>query len=125
MEKTKYEDSDIKLKELDPKYHFSCQFTADLIAMNSADFIITSTYQEIAGSKDKPGQYESHSAFTLPGLYRVASGINVFDPKFNIAAPGADQSVYFPYTEKQKRLTAFRPAIEELLFSKVDNDEHV
>lgn len=76
-------------------------------------------------SKDRPGQYESHSAFTLPGLYRVASGINVFDPKFNIAAPGADQSVYFPYTEKQTRLTAFRPAIEELLFSKVDNDEHM
>lgn len=49
LEKTKYEDSDIKLKELDPKYHFSCQFTADLIAMNSADFVITSTYQEIAG----------------------------------------------------------------------------
>ncbi|XP_016560203.1 sucrose synthase 7 isoform X1 [Capsicum annuum] len=125
LEKTKYEDSDIKLKELDPKYHFSCQFTADLIAMNSADFVITSTYQEIAGSKDRPGQYESHSAFTLPGLFRVVSGISVFDPKFNIAAPGADQSVYFPYTEKQKRLTNFRPAIEELLFSKVDNDEHI
>lgn len=76
-------------------------------------------------SKDRPGQYESHSAFTLPGLFRVVSGISVFDPKFNIAAPGADQSVYFPYTEKQKRLTNFRPAIEELLFSKVDNDEHM
>ncbi|KAL3845063.1 hypothetical protein ACJIZ3_002466 [Penstemon smallii] len=125
LEKTKYEDSDIKWKELDSKYHFSCQFTADLIAMNTADFIITSTYQEIAGSKDRPGQYESHSAFTLPGLYRTVSGINVFDPKFNIASPGADQTVYFPYTEKQKRFTTFRPAIEELLFSKVDNDEHI
>jgi hypothetical protein len=49
LEKTKYEDSDVKWKELDAKYHFSCQFTADMIAMNSADFIITSTYQEIAG----------------------------------------------------------------------------
>lgn len=49
LEKTKYENSDAKWKELDPKYHFSCQFTADLIAMNAADFIITSTYQEIAG----------------------------------------------------------------------------
>lgn len=49
LEKTKYEDSDAKWKELDPKYHFSCQFTADLIAMNVTDFIITSTYQEIAG----------------------------------------------------------------------------
>ncbi|KAJ0963883.1 hypothetical protein J5N97_029005 [Dioscorea zingiberensis] len=125
LEKTKYEDSDVKWKELDPKYHFSCQFTADMIAMNTADFIITSTYQEIAGSKDRPGQYESHYAFTLPGLCRFVSGINVLDPKFNIASPGADQSVYFPYTQRQKRLTSFYPAIEELLFSKVDNDEHI
>lgn len=49
LEKTKYEDSDNKWKEFDPKYHFSSQFTADLISMNSADFIIASTYQEIAG----------------------------------------------------------------------------
>ncbi|MBA0847692.1 hypothetical protein Goshw_021511 [Gossypium schwendimanii] len=125
LEKTKYEDSDIKWKELDPKYHFSCQFIADTIAMNAADFIIASTYQEIAGSKERPGQYESHAAFTLPGLCRVVSGINVYDPKFNIAAPGADQSVYFPCTETGKRFTSFHPAIEELLYSKVDNDEHI
>ncbi|KAJ1388169.1 Sucrose synthase [Sesbania bispinosa] len=125
LEKTKYEDSDVKWKELDPKYHFSCQFMADTIAMNASDFIITSTYQEIAGSKDRPGQYESHASFTLPGLCRVVSGINVFDPKFNIAAPGADQSVYFPYKEKDKRLTQFHPAIEDLLYSKVDNKEHI
>lgn len=125
LEKTKYDDSDLKWKELESKYHFSCQFTADTIAMNSADFIITSTYQEIAGSKDRPGQYESHTAFTLPGLCRVVSGINVFDPKFNIASPGADQSVYFPYTETQRRFTSFRPLIEELLFNKTDNNEHI
>ncbi|XP_068640377.1 sucrose synthase 7-like isoform X2 [Aristolochia californica] len=125
LEKTKYEDSDVKWRELDPKYHFSCQFTADIIAMNTTDFIITSTFQEIAGSKDRPGQYESHGAFTLPGLYRVVSGISSFDPKFNIAAPGADQSVYFPYTENEKRLTSFHPAIEELLYSKEDNEEHI
>ncbi|KAL6228270.1 hypothetical protein ACLB2K_002223 [Fragaria x ananassa] len=125
LEKTKYEDSDIKWKELDPKYHFSCQFLADTISMNATDFVIASTFQEIAGSKDRPGQYESHTAFTLPGLCRVVSGINVFDPKFNIAAPGADQSVYFPYTEKQKRVSSFHPAIEELLYSKEDNNEHM
>ncbi|KAJ4802515.1 Sucrose synthase [Rhynchospora pubera] len=125
LEKTKYEDSDVNWKELDQKYHFSCQFTADMIAMNTSDFIITSTYQEIAGSKDKPGQYESHYAFTMPGLCRYATGINVFDPKFNIAAPGADQTVYFPYTQKQKRFTNFNPEIEELLYSKVENEEHV
>ncbi|KAG9133336.1 hypothetical protein Leryth_024330 [Lithospermum erythrorhizon] len=125
LEKTKYEDSDIKWKEFESKYHFSCQITADMIAMNAADFIITSTYQEIAGSKDRLGQYESHTAFSCPGLYRVVSGINIFDPKFNIAAPGADQSVYFPYTEKQKRFTTFSSAIEELLYSKADNNEHI
>ncbi|KAL0014866.1 hypothetical protein SO802_001935 [Lithocarpus litseifolius] len=125
LEKTKYEDSDIRWKELDPKYHFSCQFIADTIAMNATDFVIASTYQEIAGSKDRPGQYESHTAFTLPGLCRVVSGINVFDPKFNIAAPGADQSIYFPYLERQRRLTSFHPAIEELLYSKDDNNEHI
>ncbi|KAL2334329.1 hypothetical protein Fmac_015542 [Flemingia macrophylla] len=125
LEKTKYDDSDAKWKEFDEKYHFSCQFTADIIAMNSADFIITSTYQEIAGSKHKPGQYETHTAFTMPGLCRAVSGINVFDPKFNIAAPGADQSVYFPSTEEEKRLTKFGPAIQELLYSKNDNEEHI
>ncbi|EXB80246.1 Sucrose synthase 2 [Morus notabilis] len=125
LEKTKYEDSDAKWKEFDPKYHFSCQFTADLISMNATDFIITSTYQEIAGSKDRPGQYESHTAFTMPGLCRVVSGINVFEPKFNIAAPGADQTVYFPYTETQRRFTTFKPAIEELLYNKEDNNEHL
>ncbi|RWR92903.1 sucrose synthase 7-like protein isoform X6 [Cinnamomum micranthum f. kanehirae] len=125
LEKTKYEDSDLKWKEFDQKYHFSCQFTADIIAMNTTDFIITSTFQEIAGSNDRPGQYESHGAYTLPGLYRVASGINVYDPKFNIASPGADQSVYFPYTLEQKRFTAFRPEIEELLYSKENNNEHI
>ncbi|KAI4969094.1 hypothetical protein ZWY2020_000008 [Hordeum vulgare] len=125
LEKTKYENSDAKWRELDQKYHFSCQFTADMIAMNTTDFIITSTYQEIAGSKEKPGQYEHHYAFTMPGLCRFSTGINVFDPKFNIAAPGADQTVYFPYTQKQKRLTGLHPQIEELLYSKVDTDEHI
>ncbi|GAY40989.1 hypothetical protein CUMW_056020 [Citrus unshiu] len=125
LEKTKYPDSDIYWKKFDEKYHFSCQFTADLIAMNNADFIITSTYQEIAGTKNTVGQYESHTAFTLPGLYRVVHGIDVFDPKFNIVSPGADMDIYFPYSEKQKRLTALHGSIEQLLFDPEQNDEHV
>lgn len=125
LEKTKYEDSDAKWKEFDTKYHFSCQFTADLISMNSTDFVITSTFQEIAGGKNRPGQYESHTAFTMPGLCRVVSGIDVFDPKFNIAAPGADQSVYFPYSEKQQRFTKFQPAIEQMLYNNEENQEHI
>ncbi|KAH9288375.1 hypothetical protein KI387_032492, partial [Taxus chinensis] len=125
LEKTKYADSDIYWKKFDEKYHFSCQFTADILAMNQADFIITSTYQEIAGSKDAVGQYESHAAFTLPGEYRVVSGIDVFDPKFNIVSPGADMSIYFPYTAKQRRLTTFHQWIEDLLFSPEQTAEHI
>ncbi|KAJ8767350.1 hypothetical protein K2173_017394 [Erythroxylum novogranatense] len=125
LEKTKYPESDIYWKKFDEKYHFSCQFTADLIAMNHTDFIITSTFQEIAGSKDTVGQYESHTAFTLPGLYRVVHGIDVFDPKFNIVSPGADMSIYFPYTEEKRRLTSFHPEIDELLYSPVENEEHL
>lgn len=36
---------------MDADYHFAAQFTADLIAMNHTDFIITSTFQEIAGTE--------------------------------------------------------------------------
>ncbi|KAI7743924.1 hypothetical protein M8C21_002246, partial [Ambrosia artemisiifolia] len=125
LEKTKYPDSDIYWKNFEDKYHFSAQFTADLIAMNHTDFIITSTFQEIAGSKDTVGQYESHTAFTMPGLYRVVHGIDVFDPKFNIVSPGADMGIYYSYTEKEKRLTALHPEIHELLFSSVENEEHL
>ncbi|GAA0155509.1 hypothetical protein LIER_13220 [Lithospermum erythrorhizon] len=125
LEKTKYPSSDLYWKKFDDKYHFSSQFSADLYAMNHTDFIITSTFQEIAGNKKTVGQYESHTSFTMPGLYRVVHGIDVFDPKFNIVAPGADMSIYYPYTEKEKRLTEFHPTIEELLYSHVENEEHL
>jgi sucrose synthase len=67
----RYDDADIYWKKLEEKYHFSCQFTADLMAMNHADFIVTSTYQEIAGHEEMVGQYESYKSFTMPQLYRV------------------------------------------------------
>ena len=38
-------------RQMDDDYHFAAQFTADLIAMNHTDFIITSTFQEIAGTE--------------------------------------------------------------------------
>ncbi|ESR32748.1 Sucrose synthase 2 [Citrus sinensis] len=125
LEKTKYPDSDLYWRKFEEKYHFSSQFTADLTAMNNADFIITSTYQEIAGSKNNVGQYENHTAFTLPGLYRVVHGIDVFDPKFNIVSPGADMCIYFPYSDKEKRLIALHGQIEDLLYDPKQNDEHV
>jgi sucrose synthase len=117
LEKTKYLFSGLKWKEYENQYHFSLQFTADLIAMNTADFIITSTYQEIAGNNEVIGQYESYSAFTMPDLYRIISGINVYDPKFNIVSPGVDDEVYFSYKEKDRRLMDLHPDIEKLLYN--------
>ncbi len=115
LEKTKYLYSDLYWRENEEQYHFSCQFTADLIAMNTADFIITSTYQEIAGTEDSLGQYEAHGAFTLPGLYRVVAGIDVYDPKFNIVSPGADPEIYFPWGRQELRLTHLQQEIDELI----------
>jgi sucrose synthase len=116
LEKTKYLLSDLYWRDNEDHYHFSCQFTADLIAMNAADFIITSTYQEIAGTRESVGQYESYRAYTLPGLYRVVNGIDVFDPRFNIVSPGADPDLYFPFTEGDRRLTGLHPELHARLF---------
>jgi sucrose synthase len=120
LEKSKYLYSDLYWKENEEKYHFSCQFTADLIAMNTADFIITSTYQEIAGTEESLGQYESYMAYTMPELYRIVHGIDIYDPKFNIVSPGADPEVYFPYTETNRRLTYLHGEIEELVYGAGD-----
>lgn len=122
LEKPKYLLSDLYWRANDEQYHFACQFTADLIAMNAADFIITSTYQEIAGNNDSVGQYESYAAYTLPGLYRVVNGIDMFDPKFNIVSPGADADVYFPYGE-ERRLAALHGEIEELIYGRMPRDD--
>lgn len=120
LEKTKYLYSDLYWKDNDPQYHFSSQFTADLIAMNAADFIITSTYQEIAGTGDSLGQYESYGAFTMPDLYRVVNGIDIYDPKFNIVSPGADSEVYFPYSDTERRLTGLHEEIEAMVYGGPD-----
>ena len=114
-EKSKYLYSDLYWKEHEEEHHFACQYTADLIAMNTADFIITSTYQEIAGTSDTVGQYESYQAYTMPGLYRVVYGIDVFDPKFNIVSPGADPNVFFPFFEADRRRGELRDAVAELI----------
>ncbi|SFM47569.1 sucrose synthase [Ectothiorhodospira mobilis] len=116
LEKTKYLYSDLYWRENEDQYHFSCQFTADLIAMNAADFILTSTYQEIAGTDHGIGQYESYGAFTLPELYRVVNGIDVFDPRFNIVSPGADSEVYFSHQETERRLGGLHGELHEMLF---------
>lgn len=122
LEKTKYLYSALNWKEHEEEYRFSCQFTADLIAMNSADFIITSTYQEIAGTDCSVGQYESYSAFTMPGLFRVLHGVDIFDPKFNIISPGADADIYFPFSQTEKRLPALHEEIDSLIYGEPSNE---
>jgi sucrose synthase len=123
LEKAKYLYSDLYWQENEPNYHFSCQFTADLISMNAADFIITSTYQEIAGTEDNPGQYESYMSFTMPNLYRVIHGIDVYDPKFNIVSPGADPEIYFPAENTEQRFIHLHEEIEDLIFGPRRNGE--
>lgn len=123
LEKSKYLFSNLYWQESEDKYHFSLQFTADLIAMNSAHFIISSTYQEIVGKADSVGQYESYNCFTMPDLYHVVNGIELFSPKFNVVPPGVNESVYFPYTRMEDRVTGERDRLNELLFTLEDGEQ--
>ncbi len=116
LEKTKYLHSALYWKDHEAEHHFSCQFTADLIAMNTADFIITSTYQEVAGTAESVGQYESYGCFTLPGLYRVLKGVDVFDPKFNIVSPGVNEDIFFPYDQEDRRIADIQKAVKEVVY---------
>lgn len=117
LEKSKYLFSNLYWQDLEDQYHFSLQFTADLIAMNAANFIISSTYQEIAGTPDSVGQYESYRRFTMPELYHVVSGIDLFSPKFNVVPPGVNEHIYFPYTRVEERLVNDRERLDEMLFT--------
>ena len=121
LEKTKYLYSALYWQDMEEQYHFSCQFTADLIAMNASDFIITSTFQEIAGSADVVGQYESYASFSMPSLQRVIHGIDVFDPKFNIVSPGADEHTFFSYTDTDRRDPAQSEQLDHLIYGKPDH----
>ncbi len=117
LEKSKYLFSNLYWQDLDEKYHFSLQFTADLIAMNAAHFIISSTYQEIVGTHDSVGQYESYKCFTMPDLYHVVSGVELFSPKFNVVPPGVNETSYFPYSRVEDRVQSDRQRVDEMLFT--------
>ncbi len=116
LEKTKYLFSDLYWYKEDDDYHFSVQFSADILSMNKSDFIITSTHQEIIGNEDTMGQYESYQMFTMPGLYQVINGINLFAPKFNVIPPGVDEELYFPYHEKERRIESKTVFWEDRLY---------
>ena len=125
LEKCKYLFSGLYWDKMDADYHFSIQFTADLIAMNAANFILTSSYQEIAGTDEGIGQYESYLNFSMPGLYRVTGGINLFHPKFNIVSPGVNKKIFFPFTEKQSRIHDIKQELNALLFENIDDPETI
>lgn len=44
-------------------------------------------------------------------------GIDIFNPKFNIVSPGADEEIYFPFTCTERRLTGLHKQLENLLYS--------
>ncbi len=123
LEKSKYLFSNLYWQEMENNYHFSLQFTADLIAMNAAQCIISSTYQEIVGRPDSVGQYESYESFTMPDLYHVVKGVELFSPKFNVVPPGVNESVYYPYNRSEDRVSAQAERLEELLFTLEDPEQ--
>lgn len=118
LEKPKHLFSNLYWQNLEEDYHFSAQFTADLISMNAADFIITSSYQEIVGTPDTIGQYESYKCFTMPELYHVINGIDLFSPKFNMVPPGVSENIFFPYRQKDRRDPELTTQVKDLLFTR-------
>jgi len=122
LEKSKYLFSDLHWQNFEQEYHFSVQFMADLIAMNLANFIVTSTRQEITGSDTSIGQYESYQFFTMPGLINVVSGINLLHPRINVIPPGVSSDTFFSHTERKKREKKQTAEMREMLFSQNDPD---
>ncbi|MBW4645610.1 MAG: sucrose synthase [Goleter apudmare HA4340-LM2] len=120
LEKPKYLFSNLYWQDFEDQYHFSAQYTADLISMNAADIIITSSYQEILGTPDTIGQYESYKCFTMPKLYHVVDGIDLFSPKFNVVPPGVNENIFFHYSQKSDRDPGLRTHINDLLFARED-----
>jgi len=122
LEKSKYLFSDLYWKDMEKDYNFSLQFTADLISMNKADIVIASTFQEIAGTDTLLGQYESYFLFSMPNLFKVVNGINLFHPKFNVVSPGVNENIYFPFYRKEQRIINRINELTHLLFKKEGDD---
>lgn len=122
LEKSKYLYSALYWKDLEDFYHFSLQFTADLIAINSSNFLITSSFQEIAGTEESMGQYESYKHFTMPGLYRVENGVEPRHTKFNIVSPGVNQNVFFPPSQKENRKDEIIKCVNDMFFENAEED---
>ena len=121
LEKPKRLFSNLYWQDLEDQYHFSAQFTADLISMNAADFIVTSSYQEVVGTPNTIGQYESYKCFTMPQLYHVVDGVDLFSPKFNRVPPGVNEKFFFPHSQVADRYAGLQSRIHNLLFVHQDS----
>lgn len=122
LEKSKYAFSDSLWEQHQDEYHFAEQFTADLLVMNSADFVITSTRQEIVGTDHTEGQYQCYQFFTLPGMFRVLNGIDTASPRFNVIPPGVDLDVYHPRGRGGQEELQRTASIRNLLFRDQEPD---
>ncbi len=116
LEKTKYLFSDLRWADMEQDYHFSLQFTADLISYNSADFVITSSFREIGGTDTEMGMFESYETYSMPGLYRVESGLDPRLARYNIVPPGVNEEHFYPAAEKDRRVEAVRKHLLETTF---------
>lgn len=90
--------------------------------MNAANFIITSTQQEITGDDSTMGQYESYQFFSMPDLYTVSRGVNLFHPKFNVVPPGVNEEINFPFYEKKKRNANQTKRLQKMLFEETGDE---
>lgn len=117
LEKTKYLLSDIYWADMEQEYHFSCHFTADVIAYNSADFIISSSYREIGGTPTEMGMFETYETFSMPGLFRVTSGMDPTLARYNIVPPGVSDEHFYPASETERRSATVAKKLEDILFS--------
>ncbi len=125
LEKTKYLLSDAHWADLENQYRFSMHFTADLLAYNSADFIVSSSFREIAGTRDEMGMIESYELFSMPGLYRVQSGFNPRLARHNIVPPGASEEFFYPHTDDSRRVPEVGQSLAERFFTAEPSEGNV
>jgi len=61
---------------------------------------------------------ESYKCFTMPDLYHVVNGIELFSPKFNVVPPGVNENYYL----RKDRLQSDRGVEEMLLHGRLRPD---
>ncbi len=125
LEKTKYILSDMYWSAMEQDYRFSMQFTADLIAYNSADFILSSSCREVGGTATEMGMIEAYDLFSMPGLYRVQAGLNPRLARHNIVPPGASEEYFFPHDTSGRRVEAVQRSLVQRLLGPEPNEHCV